>query len=86
MFRQRNRDVCQQLRAKGNPLAREVHLPLLVHLDHVLGQMNGSGDAPLHPELTVEVVHQEFVEQRLAFVRLRLVEFLFPQAIEGLDE
>ena len=48
--------------------------------------MDASGDRPLHSQLPIQVVHEQLVEERLALIGFRLVEFLLPQAVEGLHE
>ena len=78
MIGQWNLHIGEQLCAEWNTLTGQVHLTFLVHLDHVSRQMDRAGDAALHSQLAVQVVHQELEEQRLAFVRLWLVEFLLP--------
>ena len=86
VFWQRDRNLSQQLVAEWNARTGQIHLAVLVHVHHVVRQVDAAGDRPLHPKLTVQVVHEELVEERLTLIGFRLVEFLLPQPVEGLDE
>ena len=86
VFRQRDGDLSEQLVAEWNARTGQIHFTVLVDVHHVVGQVDASGDSSLHAQLPIQVVHEQLVEERLALIGFRLVEFLLPQAVEGLDE